>query len=125
AGCGDGAAIWRFALIAAPLATVVSPREDCDWATNGLRAGAGGPGLGDEAWSRWIGQQRGDRDDLKTAAPPKTHSRSTAWAPVHGRRAASVSDGEVISGGFFEAGCNASELLELAEAAFRQMSLGT
>jgi hypothetical protein len=33
-------------------------------------------------------------------------------------------DGEVISGGLLEAGCDASELLELLEAAFDEMALG-
>src|SRR3954451_2513893 len=32
-------------------------------------------------------------------------------------------NGAVIPGGFFEAGCNAAELLELAEAAFHEMAL--
>lgn len=33
-------------------------------------------------------------------------------------------DGTVISGGLFEAACDATELLELAEAAFHEMALG-
>src|SRR6185312_7972319 len=49
---------------------------DCDWATNGLRAGAGGPGLGEEAWSRWIGQQRGDRDRVCGRSSDADHRRS-------------------------------------------------
>jgi hypothetical protein len=39
-GRGDGTAIWRFALVAAAMAAIVSPRaEACPRTTNGLRAG--------------------------------------------------------------------------------------
>jgi hypothetical protein len=34
-------------------------------------------------------------------------------------------DGSVISGGFFEAGGDATELLEFGKAAFHEMALGT
>ena len=36
----------------------------------------------------------------------------------------SWSDGTVISGGLFEASCDAAELLELGEAALHEMALG-
>jgi hypothetical protein len=38
--------------------------------------------------------------------------------------AARSDHGPVISGGLFEAGCDATELLELAEAAFHKIGLG-
>ena len=42
----------------------------------------------------------------------------------HKMMAARVTTSSVISGGLFEAGCDATELLELAEAAFHEMTLG-
>jgi hypothetical protein len=48
-GRGDGAAIWRFALIAAPMATVVSTGAEGCRPSNGLRAGDGGREMGADA----------------------------------------------------------------------------
>ena len=49
-GRGDRAAVRHFALVAAAMATVVSPRaEGCHRATNGLRTSEGGPGIGGDA----------------------------------------------------------------------------
>jgi hypothetical protein len=43
---GDRAAIWHFALVAAPMVTVVSPSaEACHRATIGLRTGGGVLGI--------------------------------------------------------------------------------
>jgi hypothetical protein len=62
-GRSDGAAIRHFALVAAPMATVVSPRaEGCSRATNGLRTSDGGTAIGHDAWPSRVGRRRRDRD---------------------------------------------------------------
>ena len=61
-GCGHGAALWHFALVAAPMATVVSARaERCGRTTSGLRASEGSPSAA-EGGPGPIGAGRDDRD---------------------------------------------------------------
>ena len=80
-GRGDGAAIWHFALIAAPMATVISsPAEGCR-PSNGLRTGDGGRGIGADAWSGRAGRRPRDRDRV---CGPFDRSRSAACDHVNG-----------------------------------------
>ena len=64
------------ALLAAPVATVVSSRaEGCPRTTKGLRTSDGGPGSVGEAWSSRVGRWRGDRDRVCGRGSDADHRR--------------------------------------------------
>src|ERR1700730_1769674 len=62
-GRSDCTTIWHFALVAAAVATVISPRaQRCRRTTNGLRTSEDDPGIGGDAW--FSRASRGDRDQV-------------------------------------------------------------
>lgn len=83
------AEVWRFALIAAAMATVVSPRAEGSRRTNGLRTGDGG--RGSDAWSSPVGRRRNDQ--IEFAAGARMRITGTVDAATLKAAVAALADG--------------------------------